>query len=195
MIRLMWGRQSKKTTQRLKQEGKPANAKILSISRGFGVTHGNEIFVENTQIDCSVRLLVQPEAEPEFEVKTRLRFPQLSVPQQGSTIAVIYDPSDPKKMILQDGAEQLQNMFGANSPVSGLIGMALSGASEQDLIDKATQEFASSDSATVISGGQIVSGAPGSDPAESLKELSRLHQEGSLTDEEFAAAKQKLLGL
>lgn len=190
----MWGRQSKKTAERLKREGRPANARVLSIGRGFGVTHGNEVFVENTEIDCSVRLLVQPELAPEFEVKTRLRFPQLSVPSQGATIAVIYDPDDPKKMILQDGLQQITNMFGQDSSINDLIGMALSGASEEELVAKASEQFVANDSATVIAGGQIVSSQP-ADPAQSLAKLAELHANGSLSDEEFAAAKQKLLGL
>ena len=36
--------------------------------------------------------------------------------------------------------------------------------------------------------------APADDPVEKLKELGELHQSGVLSDEEFAAAKAKLLG-
>jgi Short C-terminal domain len=36
--------------------------------------------------------------------------------------------------------------------------------------------------------------AAGDDPVAKLKELAALHEQGILTDEEFAAAKQKLLG-
>jgi hypothetical protein len=36
--------------------------------------------------------------------------------------------------------------------------------------------------------------APEADPIEQLKELGNLHQQGILTDEEFAAQKAKLLG-
>jgi hypothetical protein len=36
--------------------------------------------------------------------------------------------------------------------------------------------------------------AGGDDPVAKLKELAQLHEQGILTDEEFAAAKQKLLG-
>jgi hypothetical protein len=34
----------------------------------------------------------------------------------------------------------------------------------------------------------------GADPIEQLKELGQLHQQGVLTDEEFAAQKAKILG-
>jgi hypothetical protein len=36
--------------------------------------------------------------------------------------------------------------------------------------------------------------APAPDPIEQLKQLGELHQQGILTDEEFAAQKAKLLG-
>jgi Short C-terminal domain len=36
--------------------------------------------------------------------------------------------------------------------------------------------------------------APAADPIAQLKELGELHQQGVLTDEEFAAQKAKLLG-
>jgi Short C-terminal domain len=36
--------------------------------------------------------------------------------------------------------------------------------------------------------------APGPDPIEQLKQLGALHEQGVLTDEEFAAQKAKLLG-
>jgi len=38
-------------------------------------------------------------------------------------------------------------------------------------------------------------GGPDTPIAEQLKQLSGLHEDGSLTDEEFAAAKKKLLGI
>ena len=38
------------------------------------------------------------------------------------------------------------------------------------------------------------SAAPAADPIEQLKELGELHDQGVLTDEEFAAQKAKLLG-
>jgi hypothetical protein len=39
-----------------------------------------------------------------------------------------------------------------------------------------------------------VAAAPAPDPIERLKELGQLHEQGILTDEEFAAQKAKVLG-
>ena len=36
--------------------------------------------------------------------------------------------------------------------------------------------------------------APADDPFDQIEKLSKLHSEGALTDEEFSAAKAKILG-
>lgn len=41
---------------------------------------------------------------------------------------------------------------------------------------------------------QAAAPAPAADPFEQIEKLSKLHEEGALTDEEFAAAKAKILG-
>ena len=41
---------------------------------------------------------------------------------------------------------------------------------------------------------QVPAAAPAPDPIEQLKDLGQLHEQGVLTDEEFAAQKAKLLG-
>jgi hypothetical protein len=41
---------------------------------------------------------------------------------------------------------------------------------------------------------RVAPAVPAPDPVVSLKELAQLHESGSLTDEEFAAAKTQLLG-
>ena len=43
-------------------------------------------------------------------------------------------------------------------------------------------------------GGESEAAAPAADPIAQLKELGELHQQGVLTDEEFAQQKAKLLG-
>ncbi len=41
---------------------------------------------------------------------------------------------------------------------------------------------------------QTASAPPPADPADEIEHLAQLHQSGTLTDEEFAAAKAKILG-
>jgi hypothetical protein len=59
------------------------------------------------------------------------------------------------------------------------------------------QKYASQDAAAMEQQGAEMPAAPApaaSDPFEQIEKLSKLHAEGALTDEEFAAAKAKVLG-
>lgn len=70
--------------------------------------------------------------------------------------------------------------------------MATSGADEQALVDAARQMF---EGATVIPGGAAGPAASAPDASvDALERLAAMHQRGELTDEEFAAAKARLLG-
>ncbi|HSP10492.1 MAG TPA: SHOCT domain-containing protein [Candidatus Dormibacteraeota bacterium] len=42
--------------------------------------------------------------------------------------------------------------------------------------------------------GQTASVPPSADPADEIEHFAQLHESGALTDEEFAAAKAKILG-
>jgi hypothetical protein len=48
--------------------------------------------------------------------------------------------------------------------------------------------------AAVEEGMEQQAAPPAEDPFEQIEKLSKLHAEGALTDEEFAAAKAKILG-
>jgi hypothetical protein len=54
--------------------------------------------------------------------------------------------------------------------------------------------WAEQDAAAYEPQPQAAYAAPEPDPIEQLKQLGELHQQGVLTDEEFAAQKAKLLG-
>jgi len=63
------------------------------------------------------------------------------------------------------------------------------------------QKYASQDAAytqqqaaAAEAGVEQAAAAPAADPFEQIEKLSKLHAEGALTDEEFAAAKAKILG-
>jgi hypothetical protein len=56
------------------------------------------------------------------------------------------------------------------------------------------QEYNASSQQPAPAPPQPAPAAPAADPIEQLKELGQLHQQGILTDEEFAAQKARLLG-
>ena len=49
-------------------------------------------------------------------------------------------------------------------------------------------------SAAAMQGAEMAAAPAAADPFEQIEKLSKLHEEGALTDEEFAAAKAKVLG-
>jgi membrane protease subunit (stomatin/prohibitin family) len=50
-------------------------------------------------------------------------------------------------------------------------------------------------SAAAMQGAEQATAAPAEDPIEQIERLSKLHDSGALTDEEFSAAKAKILGI
>jgi hypothetical protein len=63
-------------------------------------------------------------------------------------------------------------------------------AEEQQAYDQPPAE----EQAPVEEPEQTASVPPPADPADEIEHLSQLHTSGALTDEEFAAAKAKILG-
>ncbi|MGZ5376050.1 MAG: hypothetical protein ACXWEF_06335, partial [Solirubrobacterales bacterium] len=106
----MLGKPSRRTRKRLEEAGKKANATVVEVAeKGMSVTKGTEGVIGNTELALKTTLKVQPEGEPEFEVKTTFRYPQLSVPAAGQALAVIYDPEDHDKIMLDDSPEAQQS--------------------------------------------------------------------------------------
>jgi hypothetical protein len=105
----MLGKRSKRTQQRLEENGAKALATIVEIAdKGIATSSGQEGIVANVQVVRKTHLKVTPENEPEFEVTQRFRFPQDGVPRAGQVIAVIYDPSDHDTIMLDPSREGRQ---------------------------------------------------------------------------------------
>ena len=64
------------------------------------------------------------------------------------------------------------------------------GAEEQQAYDQAPAE----EQAPAEDQEPTASVPPPADPADEIEHLAQLHESGALTDEEFAAAKAKILG-
>src|SRR3954449_9785761 len=105
----MLGKPSKRLKKQLEENGKRANATVVEIAeKGMAVTRGAEGVIGNTELALKTHLRVQPDDEPEFEVKKRFSFPQLAVPSAGQTVPVIYDPTDPDKIVVDYSVEAQQ---------------------------------------------------------------------------------------
>ena len=191
----MLGKPSKKLIKQLEENGKHANATVIEIAeKGMAVTRGAEGVVANTEIALKTHLRVQPDDEPEFEVKKRFSFPQMAVPGAGQTVPVLYDPQDHDKIIVDYTPEAQQ---GAAFAAAGIDPNQIS-----QLMEQAQQMQAQA--------GQMPGGMPGmgqvpgmtppapaqpqADPVEQLEKLAKLKESGALTDAEFEAEKAKILG-
>lgn len=97
----MLGKTSKRLQKQLEESGTRANATVVEIDdKGMAITHGQQGVVANTEIERKARIRVKPDGEPEFEVTKRFRFSQFDIPSAGQVIAVIFDPSDHDKVML-----------------------------------------------------------------------------------------------
>jgi Short C-terminal domain len=187
----MLGKPSKRLMKQLEENGKRANATVVEIAeKGMAVTRGAEGVIGNTELALKAHLRVQPDDEPEFEVKKRFSFPQLAVPSAGQTVPVIYDPQDHDKIIVDYSPEAQQSAaFSAAGVDPSQIGQLMEQA--QQLRGQASQ----------MQGGMgqmpgMTPPAPAQpqvDPVEQLEKLAKLKESGALTEAEFEAEKAKIL--
>lgn len=210
----MLGKPSKRTRKKLEEHGKRAPAVVVEIAeKGMSVTSGNAQLVSNTEVMLKTKLRVEPEDEPAFEVEERFRYGQLSIPPVGSRLAVIYDPSDHDKVMLDDSLEGAAVQFGG---VPGMQGMDL-----QDVMSKVrdaqsqtqdpkemgrilAQDFGTNVNVSQQDSSGMTFGAPPTgfgapttpdeDPVDKLAKLAELKEKGMLTDAEFESQKARILG-
>ena len=198
----MLGQPSRKKRKHLIENGTRATAVVLRRSRRIAVTTGPENVVDSTELDFRLKLRVEPEGQEAFEVGCRMRFPQMSAPEEGSRIPVIFDPEDRDEIMWDDTPSGIGTLTG-NDSVGELLEMAAAGADEQALVDAAMQMFPGA-ATTGPGGGAVIDlrgqgrpaqEGPAGDPrVADLEKLAALHASGALTNEEYAAAKARLLG-
>jgi Short C-terminal domain len=187
----MLGKPSKRLKKQLEENGKRANATVVEIAeKGMAVTRGAEGVIGNTELALKTHLRVQPDDEPEFEVKKRFSYPQLAVPSAGQTVPVLYDPNDHDKIIVDYSADAQQNAAFASAGIDpSQIGQ---------LMQQAQQMQAGMGQMPAV--GQVPGMAPQqpaqsqADPVEQLEKLAKLKESGALTEAEFEAEKAKILG-
>ena len=117
---------------------------------------------------------VEPlDGSPPFDAQKTTTVSRVEIPRQGDRYPVWYDVTEPAKtwayatIVDDNGRATMRQLFGDGSETC--VGMNAPAAP-----------------APVSAGGQ--------DVVEQIKQLADLHQQGILTDEEFAAQKAKLLG-
>jgi hypothetical protein len=164
-----------------------------------------------------VTLRVTPEGDDPFEVSLELYFKVSRPPNEGSTMTVLFDPKDHKAMIDMDtlvsapapaGAVDQASVAETQSEIGQMnLGSATSlwklskmgkQLKELNLAQaREGQNSAFAGQVIVLGSAQPAEPTPGRPPpstVDRLAELSELHDQGRLTDEEFAQAKKLLLG-
>jgi hypothetical protein len=198
----MLGKPSRRLKKHLEEHGKQASAAVLEVAeKGMSVTSGPAGVVSSTELALKVKLLVEPEDEPSFEIEKRFRFPQLAVPRAGMRIGVVYDPHDHDKIMVDKSAPMGMTQVigaGASADMSTLLASvqqarAQSGGDPQQLAEILRVSLAGQEG-VAVSNEPISLGTPAVDPLDRLAKAAALHQEGVLTDEEFAEQKAKILG-
>ena len=84
-------------------------------------------------------------------------------------------------------------MAGRTAVVAGTA-TAVAGRTSRRQQQKYASQDAAAQQAAAPQEMEAAPAAPAEDPFDQIEKLSKLHSEGALTDEEFAAAKAKILG-
>ena len=215
---------SRRLRKHLERHGRRARATVLEISnRGWNEFRDERGWdAESHSADpmrswCrrETRIRVAPEGAPELELEAKLTFRLLTLPEAGAEIDVIYDPDDPGKVVVDEGRqlERAENAEteAANAAITeaGYDPETLSTAVEEarslgsgterpeapdgaqsDLISEA-MESARKLQAELAADPE---GALRSMQAQQLEQLSRLKEQGMLSEAQFEDAKSRLLG-
>jgi hypothetical protein len=172
-------------------------AEILEVSHGLMHTTSTGIDAVYDQHSAStkLRLRVAPAGAEPYEATLKIDRDGPATPDvAGTTLEVLVDPSDPQHLSLP--ADPTYTLPGGQiwRPEHGLAGEIAAAKRRGD-----TQEIQRLAAEARAQGAGVQPGAlsPGAgaavDPLDRLDKLSKLHDSGALTDEEFQTQKEKIL--
>ncbi len=168
--------------------GKRAPATILTAKRGNTLTRPDADPTHATY-NWKMTVRVQPDDEPEFEAQVQDHFQAGSGFVPGMTLSVLYDPRDHSKIVFDQG------FAGASDGLDAMLGGSpgTDGASLTAMLQQLAEPSGSGEAQAPASGG-LAAGPANPDPVVLLAQLAQLHQQGVVTDAEFAAQKARILG-
>jgi Short C-terminal domain len=214
IVRAVFG-DNARLEKKLRKSGAHATAEVLSAEQSrLAVTRGAEGIVANTRLVWKLRLRVQPEGEPEFEVAIKEGWDQLSRPIVGMQVPVLYDPKDHGKVVVDRSGDWMAAMIGGDAADMLRSGRAEKLARVKDIVrdaqahpDRPKQTFhlgpdtvgtAGPDSGGTAGGLAEAFGAAASqqapDPVDQLAKLADLRDRGIVSDAEFETQKRRILG-
>ncbi len=165
-------------------------AKTWSSSGGLNVAPGQAgSFTDH----CKLRLRVEPEDDPVFEVTIHQEFREArgeAVPIEGWKVGVTYDPADHSKVVLDQSKKHIRpgstNVEADKSQARRDKLTALAGD------PAAMQRYIQQTKAMTVAEGTTT--APRLDAVEELTKLADLRDRNVLTPAEFEAQKARILG-
>jgi hypothetical protein len=170
--------------------------------------------IPGQSIHCPLDLMVEANGIPAYMVHLKVRPPTGKWPSIHEVLPVVLDRSEPNRVevcwdqvsSLQDrlAAAREQRLDAAHRDVAGgsATGTPSADASPQDLLAQALADPAAfvermRSARTQSAASSAVLGAAGStaDPVDQIAKLAELRDRGALTDVEFQALKQRILGI
>ena len=172
---VVWNRPAKWEAQ-LQRSGTRALAVITNVAdTGVSTNGGRTIYVRLT-------LNVQPEGAAAFVATLETANSRVAFMRAGETLSVLYDPSNPKHIVIADDSSNAgATTVDSAPPVDTTLNLLT-------LRPEYTNQLEG------IARGRAAGSVWGGDLASQLATLDQLHRNGALTAAEYAAAKARLLG-
>lgn len=177
--------------------------------RGPGAGERHDEDPVRTRVRRKTRLRVRPGDEPEFEIEAKLIYRRLTLPEVGDEIAVVYDPVDRAKLMIDERAEMESIDRAGMDTANATIAAAGDDPSSLWRAIREAQSVGPGTDATGVpselierameSASGIESAAPGDQEtgegaAHQLETFERLRDQGVITEAQFEAAKATLFG-
>lgn len=144
--------------------------------------------------NCAMNLVISADGIPATPVEHEAMCRQDRWPHAGQVLPVTVDRADPTRLRIEWDEVRTHEDRIAEQAEALAAQMNSGGASTgNDLVDQLRAAFPGAD-ITVSSHQPNLADLTGGDSVERLERLAALHRSGALTDEEFAAAKARLLG-
>jgi putative oligomerization/nucleic acid binding protein len=203
--------QNKRLEKRLSEHGASAPAEVLEAGQtSMSYSTGNPNLVQNTSIVWKLKLQVKPATGAEFTADIREKFPQLSTPSPGMTLAVLYDPNDHSKVTVNHDEQAVldtavdQALGNVSAPIAAIVRSTMPDAktwkknprqASKDMREQMREQLAGQQLPPGVSMGLpgALGRAPASDPVDALAKLADLRDRGVLSETEFQAQKTRIL--
>ncbi len=199
----MLGPLYKRLVKDLDQNGRRAPATVVKIGKR-GTSSGTDDSPQ-PPFKWKLTLRVEPEAEPAFELTTKMIFPTW-LPKEREEILIIYDPEDTSRIVWDRATETRVTPEGIAKRDAVFEGLGYDSGKLDDLLEAGAQiEEAEKAGATpseldpevlakLNSAAEQISRPAAEDPHDRIERLAALRKKGAITDAEFEAQKAEILG-